>query len=349
MIRRLFLTAVASAAVLPTTVLAGDLTAQGAGDVLDQIIAGLDRYMDPAVGTRVQAVLRAHREEYFRLDTREAFAAAVSRDLLSASGDKHLKVSVQTVDAGRQARITDEQQDLVDRRLAYGLSAARRLPANIGYLKLSYFEQTEPGARMVDAALGLLKDTDALIIDLRENRGGGGASDEALVGHLDRELRPMVRIAWRKDEGGTETMQRLPRKPAGEALYASKPVYLLTSNKTFSAAEGFAYHLKAIGRVTVVGQTTGGGANPSNRPTPLSYGFRIFIPNGKVTHPVTGANWEGVGVAPDVAVPANEALTAAYRLALAAAQPLVSTAKSEAERTAAIADPGAALLADQAL
>lgn len=349
MIRRLFLAAATGAVLLPTTALAGDLTPQAAGEVVEQIIAGLNDYMEPGVGAKAQAILRAHRSEYLSLDTREAFAKAVSSDLLAATGDKHLKVSVQTLDAGRQARITDEQQELVDRRLAYGLLAVRRLPANIGLLKLSYFEQTEPGAKMVEAALGLLKDTDALIIDLRENRGGGGASDETLVGHLDAGLKPMVSIAWRNRRGGTDVVQREPRKPAGAPLYAEKPVYLLTSSRTFSAAEGFAYHLKAIGRATIVGETTGGGANPSNRPTPLAYGFRIFIPNGKVTHPVTGTNWEGVGVRADIAASADQALTEAYRLALAAAKPLVSTAKSEAERATAIADPRAALLADQAL
>lgn len=338
-----------AAVAIPGSALAGDLTPKAAGEVVDQLVAGLNHYMDPVVGAKAQAALKAHRGDYAKLDTREAFAAAVSKDLLEITHDKHLKVSVQTVDSGRQARITDEQQALVDRRLAYGLMAIRRLPANIGYLKMSYFEQGEAGARMAESALALLQDTDALIIDLRENRGGGGATDEAVLGHLSATPIPMAKIVWRTENGGTEVMQRQVRKPAGAPLYPDKPIYVLTAKRTFSAAEAFAYDLKAVHRATIVGEVTGGGANPSNRPVPLSYGFRVFVPNGKVTHPVTGGNWEGVGMQPDVATPPDQALTEAYKLALAAAKPLVVTPRSEAERAAAIADPKAVLLADQAL
>ena len=202
---------------------------------------------------------------------------------------------------------------------------------------------------MIDTVMGLLKYTDALIIDLRENSGGGGASDAELLGHLSHTPIPMAEVTWRNADGTTEVMQRQPHKPAGGALYPDKPVYLLTAKRTYSAAEEFVYDLKAAGRATLVGETTGGGANPANRPVPLSYGFRVFIPNGHVVHPTTHSNWEGVGIAPDVAVPADQALTTAYGRALAAAKPTVATPPSEREREAAIADPKAALLADQAL
>jgi hypothetical protein len=81
----------------------------------------------------------------------------------------------------------------------------------------------------------------------------------------------------------------------------------------------------------------------------LSYGFRVFIPNGHVVHPITHANWEGVGVIPDVQTAPAQALTTAYALALKTAKPLVATPKSEKERADALADPRGTLLADQAL
>jgi C-terminal processing protease CtpA/Prc len=195
----------------------------------------------------------------------------------------------------------------------------------------------------------LLKDTDALIIDLRQNGGGGGATDEQMLGHLSKTPIPMARITWRNADGSTVVDQRSPAKPAGGPLYPDKPVFVLIAKRTFSAAEAMAYDLKAAGRATLVGETTGGGANPANRPSPLSYGFRIFIPNGHVEHPTTHANWEGVGVAPDVSVASAEALTTAYGLALKATKPAVSTPRSDKERADAIADPRAALLADQVL
>lgn len=346
-LRTAFLALLALAAAGPA--LAGDLTPKSAAEVLGQIDKGLDTYVDPAVAKRAQALLKAHRAQYLKLDTREAFAQAVTTDLYAATHDGHLKLRPVTLDASAQARLTPEQEALLDRRAANGLLAIRRLPANIGYLKLSGFAQDEAGAALIDAAIRLLKDTDALIIDLRANGGGGGAADEELLGQLSAAPIPMATIHWRNPDGSETLWQRKPRTPAGGPLYADKPVFVLTAHYTFSAAEGFAYDLKNAHRAVLVGETTGGGANPSNRPVPLSYGFRIFIPNGRVVHPTTGTNWEGVGVAPDVAVPADQALTEAYGMALKAARPLVSTVSTEAERARVTADPKAALLADQPL
>jgi C-terminal processing protease CtpA/Prc len=339
----------AALAALPACAQAADLTPQAAAEVVAQVTKGLDTYLDPTVAKRAQQRLQARLADYKRLDSRQAFAEAVSKDLYDVSHDGHLKVSVQTVEAGRGSRLTDEQQALVDKRIAYGFMSARRLPGNIGYLKLRYFEQGEEGAAMIDTVMGLLKYTDALIIDLRENSGGGGASDTELLGHLSHTPIPMAEVTWRNADGTTDVMQRQPRKPAGGALYPDKPIYVLTAKRTFSAAEEFVYDLKAAGRATLVGETTGGGANPANRPVPLSYGLRVFIPNGRVEHPTTHSNWEGVGIAPDIVVPVDQALTTAYGKALAAAAPTIATALSEREREAAIADPKATLLADQAL
>ncbi|MFC3070111.1 S41 family peptidase [Phenylobacterium soli] len=347
MLRHLILAAAIAAA--PAAAFAGDLTPEAAREVTDQIIAGMDTYIDPAVAARVQASLRAHREDYAGLGSREAFAAAVSKDLYAASHDGHLKVSLKTLEATRAAALTPEQEELADQRAAYGLSTVRRLPGNIGYLKLSYLENGEAGARLVDTALGLLRHTDALIIDLRENRGGGGRADEEIIGHLAGKPIPMARITWRNPDGTTTVDQREAARPAGGPLYPDRPVFVLVSHKTFSAAEELVYDLKASGRAVIVGETTGGGANPANRPVPLGYGLRVFIPNGHVEHPLTHANWEGAGIAPDVPVSVDQALVEAYGRALKAARPLVATPASEKERAAAIADPRAALIADQSL
>lgn len=325
---------------------AGDLTSKAAGEVLDQIDKGLDTYFFQDAAKTAQASLRAHRAAFLKLDTRDAFAKAVSEDLYATTHDLHLKVSVQSLDASQGATITDAQQDLIDQRLAYGLNSIRRLPGNIGYLKLSYLEQGPKGAELVDTAFRLLQHTDALIIDLRANGGGGGATDEEILGHLSRTPIPMAKITWRNPDGSLTENQRRPASPAGGPLYPEKPVYVLTAKRTFSAAEALAYDLKASGRATIVGEISGGGANPANRGVPLSYGFRIFIPNGHVEHPTTHANWEGVGVKPDVETPAADALMTAYAKALSVAKPTIATPKSEKERLDAIADPKAALMAE---
>lgn len=347
--RLLVLAAAAALAIASPGHATESLTAQQAGQVVDMLVSDLNAYFDPAKARQVQAVLKAERKRLVAIRDRQQLAEALSAITLKTSGDQHLKVSVTTASA-QTATISDADQALVDQRLAYGLMAARRLPGNIGYLKLRYFEQTAAGAQMIDAAMGLLQHTDALIIDLRENTGGGGASDARLLGHLSKAPLTMAQLHWRTPDGRVEVEQRKADTPASGPLYADKPVYVLTASRTFSAAEGFAYDIQANKRGVLVGAKTRGGGNPANRPAPpLGFGLAVFVPNGQAIHPLTGKGWDGVGVQPDVTTPAEGALTEAYRRALAAAKPLVSTPKSDKERADAIADPAGALAADQKL
>ncbi|MBO9709843.1 MAG: S41 family peptidase [Caulobacter sp.] len=343
------LAAAAAVLIAPAAQAAEELTAGQAGQVVDALAGAMESYVDPAKAGQVRQALRAARPDLVRIHDRQALAEALSAITLKISNDAHLKVSVTTASASA-APLSDADQALLDRRLAYGLMSARRLPANIGYLKLRYFEQGPAGATMIDQAMALLKDTDALIIDLRENTGGGGAADERLLGHLSTKPLVMDQIRWRGADGKVTVENRQVSQGPGGALYDGKPVYVVIGGRTFSAAEAFAYTVQANKRATLVGTVTRGGGNPSNRPTPgLGFGLSVFVPNGRVVNPLTGAGWEGAGVKPDVTAPLDGALTEAYRQALAAAKPLVSTPKSDKERADAIADPAAALLKDQML
>lgn len=328
---------------------AEELTSQQAGQVVDTLIANMKGYFDPTRAAKVQAALKAERPALTKIHDRAALAEALSAITLKVSGDQHLKVSVGTVSASAP-RMSEAELALLDQRLAYGLMAIRRLPGNIGYLKLRHFEQESQGATLVDSAMEMLQHTDALIIDLRENTGGGGASDARLLGHLSRTPLVMAQLHWRKPDGGEEIEQRKVDTPKTGPLYAEKPIFVLTGPRTFSAAEGFAYDIQVNKRGLLIGTKTRGGGNPSNRPAPpLGFGLGVFVPNGQAVHPITGKGWDGVGVIPDVETPLEGALTEAYRRALAVAKPTVSTPKSEKERADAIADPAAALLSDQKL
>jgi C-terminal processing protease CtpA/Prc len=96
--------------------------------------------------------------------------------------------------------------------------------------------------------------------------------------------------------------------------FAKQPVYVLTSSKTFSGAEEFAYNLKNLKRATIVGETTGGGAHPTMGKRVDDH-FMIGVPFARAINPITKTNWEGTGVTPDVAVPADQALETAKQLA----------------------------------
>jgi hypothetical protein len=89
-----------------------------------------------------------------------------------------------------------------------------------------------------------------------------------------------------------------------------KPVYLLSSARTFSGGEEFLYDLKTQKRAKLIGQASGGGANPGGAP-PINARFAFFIPDGRAENPITKTNWEGTGVAPDVAVAPDQALRVA--------------------------------------
>jgi C-terminal processing protease CtpA/Prc len=115
------------------------------------------------------------------------------------------------------------------------------------------------------------------------------------------------------DTGETRQFWSLPYVPGPR--YLDRPVYVLISSRTFSGGEDLCYTLQALGRAELIGETTGGGAHPT-RPFPISAAVHIAIPFARSINPVTGTNWQGTGVIPDVPVPADEAYGAAYVKAL---------------------------------
>lgn len=189
----------------------------------------------------------------------------------------------------------------------------RWLAGNVGYLKITRFMDAPPIAGKLAAAMGMLADTGALIIDVRGAPGGEPAGVAAVIGHLVDQPTPTVRVHDPAGPAEGQTFIAQPRNPA----YLGRPVFVLVDADTASGAEEFAYDLQALGRATLVGQTTWGGATPGGY-RPLAEGFAAFIPMQVVTNTVTGTNWEGVGVRPDVEVPADQALDVAHRLALEA-------------------------------
>lgn len=187
----------------------------------------------------------------------------------------------------------------------------RWLTGNVGYLRIQRFLDTPPSAEKLKLAMGMLADTRALIIDVRDAPGGEPAGVANVIGHLVRERTATVRAEDRFDPSLSRTFHAEPKTPG----YTDKPVYVLVNGRTASGAEEFAYDLQAMRRATLVGETTHGAATPGGF-RPLAEGFAAFIPMQIVTHTITGTHWEGKGVIPDVKVPAAESLARAHRLAL---------------------------------
>ncbi|MBX7248669.1 MAG: S41 family peptidase [Caulobacteraceae bacterium] len=223
--------------------------------------------------------------------------------------------------AGEPGQGPSADERLAMRRANYGVEAVDVLPGNIGYIALGGFadidfdDPADPTRRAIDAALTLTSGTDAVIIDVRDNGGGS----PAMVGYLVSAFTPKDADIYNvfHFRGGQESEAPRVRHPNPNL---AAPVYILTSGRTGSAAESFAYTMKAAGRATVVGEASAGAANPGGQ-GPIGGGFMIFISAGSPRNPVTGGNWEGDGVAPDVPVPSDQALTRAQALALQHAAP----------------------------
>jgi C-terminal processing protease CtpA/Prc len=192
------------------------------------------------------------------------------------------------------------------------------LPGAIGYIDLSSFADlglgiaNDPARDAADAALQLIIEANAVIIDLRDNIGGS----LDMVGYLVSAFTPkdanIYDVTQRRD--GTESERpKLPyRTPRPDV-----PLYVLISARTASSAEALAYTLQAPRRAFIVGEVSAGAANPGGT-FPVSDGFAVFVSTGKAINPITGTNWEGGGVKPDYAIAAQEAPHYAQRLALEA-------------------------------
>jgi C-terminal processing protease CtpA/Prc len=212
-----------------------------------------------------------------------------------------------------QNRAWLEEWHLKARLDNYGLHKAERLPGNIGYLDIRKFNDPSQAGETAVGALNFLANTDILIIDLRRCEGGNPDMVALISSYLFGEERVHLNsFHWREGEIN-EQYWTLPYVPGKR--YGDKPIYVLTSQETFSGGEEFAYNLKVRKRATLVGETTGGGAN-IGAPYRIHPHFEVFIPIGRPVNPVTGTNWEGCGVTPDVPVAQEQALQVACRMAL---------------------------------
>ena len=287
---------------------ADTLDAKGRAEIVDALAKRLaSSYAVAEAGEKMAETVRSKLAAgaYDRIVSPEELARALHADVRAVVDDRHLRVAF---DGARPAARPDGQPIRPDARSG-AIGRLQVLAGNIGYMEVS---GVPPGVNSaIDAAFAFLRNTDALIIDLRGNGGGWPETVAYYMSYLSEGAPYTVLRVHDRQQGVIETKTT----DLGERSYgAKKPVYLLTSILTFSGGEEFAYDVQAFKRGVIVGQTTGGGANPGG-PQPLGHGFTVFVPMGLVKHPATGTNWEGVGVKPDVPVAPELALLEAHRLA----------------------------------
>jgi hypothetical protein len=277
-----------------------------------------DKYVFPEVARKMADHVRARQRAgaYDQITSARQLAQALTDDLRSISHDKHLGVhlSEQAPAAGKATAAHEEAQRRFIARVNYGFDKVERLEGNIGYLKLRGFVPASLGGETAAAAMTFLASTEALIIDLRENGGGEPEMVALITSYLFGDEPVHLNDIYDRPTDSTTQYWTRSYVP-GRRFGARKPVYVLTSSHTFSAAEEFTYNLKNLKRATIVGETTGGGAHPGEH-VMLAERFAMFVPTGRAINPITKTNWERTGVAPDVQVPADRAFDVAYLSAL---------------------------------
>lgn len=289
-------------------------------DVVNQVAALVrSRYVFPDVADQVAGVLRRELAAGRYPAGPAALAEAVTADLQSVNGDQHLRLRYHEEALPPRAPGDDTEEYAALARWADqtcgGVACARRLAGNVGYLDLQpvLFPVVACG-EIATAAMTLLAATDALLIDLRGCLGGDPSMVAFLISYLTG--RDPVQLTGLRERGEAQPRQSWTHAYVpGRRFGKDKPVYLLTSGTTFSGGEQLSYDLQQLGRATLVGERTRGGANPRE-------GFRVH-PHLEVTvsvaaavSPRDGGSWEGTGVTPDVPVPAAQARDVAYERAL---------------------------------
>lgn len=297
--------------------------------VIEGAIAQLDSfYVFPEVAARIGDSLHARltRGAYNQYTNGLSFAHALHEDVRAISHDKHMGVQysanpIPPRPSGPPPGPTPEMRRRMQAQLDdlnCGFDKVERLDGNIGYLKFNFFADPDLCGPTASAAMTFLAATRALIVDLRENGGGTPAMVSYVASYLFNDSTHLNDL-WDRRTGNTTQFWTNPKVP-GRKYGQEKPVYVLTSSRTFSGAEEYTYNLKTQKRATIVGETTGGGAHPVGGRRANEH-FIIMVPGARAINPITHTNWEGVGVEPDVKVPAKDALAEALRLAATKAVP----------------------------
>jgi C-terminal processing protease CtpA/Prc len=248
--------------------------------------------------------------------TEEELGERLTAEFFEVCADKHLRVRLKPAELRgegmtKEATLAAWREYL--RSTNYGIARVERLDGNVGYLDLRGVASSAEGGRAIAAAMELVSQTDALIIDLRKNRGGSPDGVIFWCSYFFPDDETHLNSIYTASTGQTRQYWSLAWLPGQR--YLDRPVYVLTSDMTFSGGEELCYNLQAQGRAVLIGETTRGGAHPTDG-FPITDTLEITVPTARSINPVTGTNWEGVGVKPDVEVPAEEAFALAYRKAL---------------------------------
>jgi len=279
----------------------------------------IDNYVFPGIAQQNANFIQQQLNSgaYEGLSDANNFAAKLSDDLQQVNHDKHMVVRVNKPQKKQKESSNPYLEYLKqEKKENYGFKKIEILEGNIGYVDFRYFSGFDSAKETVDGVLQIVKNADAIIFDLRKNDGGSPEMVQYICSYFFGKKTHLNSLYWRQGNRTQEfwTLDDLPGKRMPEV-----PLFILTSNYTFSGAEEFAYNFKTRKRATIVGEVTGGGANPGG-PIKINKLFTINVPTGRAINPITLTNWEGTGVIPDITTSAENSLAKAHLLAKSSAE-----------------------------
>jgi retinol-binding protein 3 len=269
--------------------------------IIEQAAGYIERdYLDPEKGAEIAKTLRSlKRSKALQQDLTTSFASELNKVLFQIGGDRHLTLKWVPHSGSTDSQLAAQSN--------WGVRSVEILDGNIGLVTIDGFYDGLEAKEALTAALLLVRSTEALIFDLTENRGG--ASDTVRFLQSCFFGAPKLVMLY-EDEPGVRTESFTDQWP-GRSTCADKPLYVLIGPNTASAAEDFIFSVRHFQMGTLVGQTSAGASN-FVRHVRLEPGFRLSISVGQPIHPVTGTNWEGEGIVPDIEITSSKALAWAY-------------------------------------
>lgn len=302
------------------------LSPQEIDDVTSSLKTQLDsQYVDIEIAIKTSLTLtkKLTQKKYVGITNPITFTKTINKDLFSASHDKHLQIIF--APKGIEIWLKDQHEtsgnpdrpQLIDATSKnnsdnYGFNELKILDGNVGYLNLTAFYSPEVAQETAIQAMRFLSNANTVIIDLRNNSGGSPEMVQLLSSYFFDEKPVHLNTFYIRPSNDYIQTWTLPviqgkHKPDVD-------LYILTSRRTFSAAEEFSYNLRNLKRAILIGETTAGGAHAGDFQQ-LTDRFFVYMPFAKAINPITNTNWEGIGVEPDIKVNAEDALLIAHKKA----------------------------------
>jgi len=249
--------------------------------------------------------------------TDSAFAKSLSSYLAKNGNDLHFNVLYRPGQNDEKKPVDEKQilkeYDAINKQWNYGFEKVSRLDGNIGYIEYTGFPEGNKSAQQtLDAAMNFVSNTNALIIDLRNNQGGDGKMVELFLSYFFDKKTKLNQVYTRYNN---KTAYSYTRKSVNGKKYLGKPVYILVNNRTISAAEALAYNLQKQGIAKVIGDKTYGAANPV-KAFFIGTKYHLFIPVSIEKNAITNTNWEHKGIDADVRISSEKAFVTAQIIAL---------------------------------